>query len=104
MNKLPTMVGHDTDYAVYASEDNCPCIEPEQDTDTAEAYDAWDASHPWGEGLNWEGRICNLTSMGVYCQECSQDEGDWVGHTIRCHECGTTGTDCYCETDEEVTQ
>ena len=101
MSKQTVVVGHDTDYAVYASEDNCPCTTPDEDTDTAEAYDAWDEDHPWGEGLGWEGRICNLTPTGIYCQECSEDAGDWIPHTVKCDECGVNGPYCDCADDED---
>lgn len=87
---------HDTSYEVFNAADDCPHPRPEEGT---EAFDEWYDDHPSGEGLDWSGEICNLTPMGVYCKECSDDQGDWTGHIIYCAEC--TYADCQCEPNKE---
>lgn len=90
---------HNTDYRVYMAAESCTCVEP--DDESSDAYADYDKNHPHGEGVNgWEGRICYLTVLGTYCEECSDDQGDWFDHIPYCDECGYTreedGT-CQCE-------
>lgn len=105
MSSLRTAPGvvlpvHDTDYCVYAAADNCGHPRPEDDT--SDEYAAWEDDHPGGEGVSgWEGEICYLTPMGVWCKECSDDQGDWTRHIFYCTECTYAGPDCQCEPNEE---
>jgi len=98
MNRPETETDHNTDYRVYMAEESCTCVQPEEDSTS---WATWDEKHPWGEGVSgWEGRICNATIVGTYCEECSDDQGDWFQHMPICLDCEYALEDdgtCQCE-------
>ncbi|WP_275779667.1 hypothetical protein [Paenarthrobacter sp. Y-19] len=92
---------HNTAYPVYEAADNCGHPAPEDDT--SDEYADWENNHPEGEGLSDCLQICELSPIGVFCQECSQDNGDWIGHLTYCDACGYPFEDdgaCQCELAE----
>jgi hypothetical protein len=94
---------HNTDYPVYKSADDCGHPAPEDDT--SDAYAKWEDDHPEGEGLSECVQICHLSPIGVFCQECSQDNGDWITHLTYCDECSYPFEDdgtCQCEPEGEA--
>jgi hypothetical protein len=101
MTRPESTTDHNADYRVYMAEESCICVQPEDDSS---AWASWDDGHPWGEGVGgWEGRICHGTIVGVYCEECSDDQGDWFQHMPRCLDCEYTLEDdgtCQCDPEE----
>lgn len=90
---------HNTDYRAYMAAESCTCAVPEDES--SDEYAAYEDDHPYGAGISeWEGRICYRTAMGTYCEECSQDQGDWFAHIPYCDDCGYPSEDdgtCQCE-------
>jgi hypothetical protein len=99
MTRPETRTDHNTEYAVWMDADNCKCVVP--DDESSDEYTQWDDNHPWGEGVGgWEGRICSATIEDIYCEECSDDQGDWFKHMPICLDCEYTLEDdgtCQCE-------
>ena len=94
---------HNTDYSVYKGADDCGHAAPEDEE--SEAYAEWASDHPEGEGLDSSVQICELSPIGVFCQECSQDQGDWTPHLTYCDECQYPLEDdgtCPCEPEAEA--
>lgn len=92
------MSEHHTDYEVFSGTDECKCVKPSEEDEAA--FELYEENHPSGEGLDEVVTICKLTPLGKFCQECSQDSGDWVPHIVYCDDCGYE--DCQCEVIKEM--
>jgi hypothetical protein len=115
---------HNTDYQVYEDASLCGHENPDEDpkfeckhngdccgqgvecktrVDFDAAMSHWEDNHVSGTGVDGDSvTICYLTPRGSYCEECSEENGDWISHRPRCLECEywleDDGT-CQCETE-----
>ena len=44
------------------------------------AMEEWKLTHSYGEGLGWEGVLCQVEDPELYCLECSDEQGQWQQH------------------------
>lgn len=83
---MSAQTNHHTDYPVYKGAEECGHPAPEDEE--SEAYEQWASDHPEGEGLDSCVQICELSPIGIFCQDCSHDQGDWTPHLTYCDDCG----------------